>query len=422
MRHPRSQQSTASAPSLGLGGRKRVVVTTDIGGTDPDDFQSMVHLLLYADMLDIEGLISSPYGTGRATDIHAVVDAYAEDLPNLRTHRPAYPDADVLRAVVAQGALELPPDCGVSAATEGSQLLVRCARRDDPRPLHVLVWGGLEDIAQALHDAPDIASRIRVHWVGGPNKTMGVDAYRYLQQNHGDVSFIESNSTYRGFFLSGEGTLAPEEFIAAHAQGRGALGAFFARQHRYAKMGDTPTVTWVLGGAQRPDQDSWGGRFIRIWDDRTSVLRHPASSDTDVVETYGVVELLMDAPADLGPDHVTDLMFDDRVQGPFAPAVRVDASTLRFRFAPRDDRPMPYVVRSTHPELDGVTGSFTSAPPPPERWRRPSPDYPDWWCDDQSAEAAGDGLPGTGTVSRWRTEAMADFAERLEWCRSAART
>ncbi len=41
--------------------RHRVVVSTDIGGTDPDDIQSMVHLLVYADVLDIEGLISSPY-------------------------------------------------------------------------------------------------------------------------------------------------------------------------------------------------------------------------------------------------------------------------------------------------------------------------------------------------------------------------
>lgn len=44
------------------GQRHRVIVSTDIGGTDFDDFQSMVHLLLYADVLDIEGLISSPYG------------------------------------------------------------------------------------------------------------------------------------------------------------------------------------------------------------------------------------------------------------------------------------------------------------------------------------------------------------------------
>ena len=41
------------------------IVSTDIGGTDPDDFQSMVHFLVYADMFDVEGLVSSPYGPGR---------------------------------------------------------------------------------------------------------------------------------------------------------------------------------------------------------------------------------------------------------------------------------------------------------------------------------------------------------------------
>ena len=51
--------------------RPRVIVSTDIGGTDPDDFQSMVHFLLYADMFDVEGLISSPYGPGRREHILA---------------------------------------------------------------------------------------------------------------------------------------------------------------------------------------------------------------------------------------------------------------------------------------------------------------------------------------------------------------
>ncbi len=49
--------------------RRRVIVSTDIGGTDPDDFQSMVHLLVYADCFDIEGLISSPYGPGRSVSL-----------------------------------------------------------------------------------------------------------------------------------------------------------------------------------------------------------------------------------------------------------------------------------------------------------------------------------------------------------------
>ena len=57
------------------GQRYRVLVSTDIGGTDPDDFQSMVHLLVYADAFDIEGLVSSPYGPGRK-EIELCQDSY----------------------------------------------------------------------------------------------------------------------------------------------------------------------------------------------------------------------------------------------------------------------------------------------------------------------------------------------------------
>lgn len=36
--------------------KPRILISTDIGGTDPDDFQSMIHLLMYADLFQIEGL------------------------------------------------------------------------------------------------------------------------------------------------------------------------------------------------------------------------------------------------------------------------------------------------------------------------------------------------------------------------------
>ncbi|HIZ37890.1 MAG TPA: DUF1593 domain-containing protein [Candidatus Ruania gallistercoris] len=86
--------------------RPRVLVSTDIGGTDPDDFQSMVHLLLYADVLDIEGLIASPYGEGRATDIHRVIDRYAVDVDRLRRHGD-FPDPASLHAVVKQRSVSM---------------------------------------------------------------------------------------------------------------------------------------------------------------------------------------------------------------------------------------------------------------------------------------------------------------------------
>src|SRR4051794_15564047 len=43
--------------------RPRILISTDIGGTDPDDNQSMIHFLMYSNRFNTEGLISSPsYG------------------------------------------------------------------------------------------------------------------------------------------------------------------------------------------------------------------------------------------------------------------------------------------------------------------------------------------------------------------------
>ena len=79
--------------------KPRVIVSTDIGGTDDDDFQSLAHLFLYADSIELEGLISSPYGTGRKEHILEVIDAYAQDYPTLKTHSASYPTPDRLRSI-----------------------------------------------------------------------------------------------------------------------------------------------------------------------------------------------------------------------------------------------------------------------------------------------------------------------------------
>lgn len=48
--------------------KPRVLISTDIGGTDPDDNQSMAHLLMNSDRFDLEGLVSSSFGTGSKGD------------------------------------------------------------------------------------------------------------------------------------------------------------------------------------------------------------------------------------------------------------------------------------------------------------------------------------------------------------------
>ena len=76
---------STSDPKAAASPRPRVIVSTDIGGTNPDDCQSMVHFLVYAGMFDVEGLVSSPYGPGRREHILQVIDTYAVDYPSLKT-------------------------------------------------------------------------------------------------------------------------------------------------------------------------------------------------------------------------------------------------------------------------------------------------------------------------------------------------
>ncbi len=266
------------------GERPRVIVSTDIGGSDPDDFQSMAHLLLYADVLDLEGLISSPPKAGRAKHIHECLDAYAEDLPKLQRYSRGFPTADKLRTLVKQGATQAAPATGHSRPTEGSRWIIERARHADHRPLWVLVWGSITDVAQAVHDAPEIKARIRVYSIGSWNTRNDQAARDYLFKNHRDLWWIESDTTFRGMYMGGtqDGDLGNRSFVERHVKGHGALGRLFYTKKRDIKMGDTPSVLFMLRGAlDDPSQPSWGGAYVktdhgpRYWhDDPTEENRH----------------------------------------------------------------------------------------------------------------------------------------------------
>ena len=411
-----SAMTASQAPGV-AGPRPRVLVSTDIGGTDPDDFQSMVHFLLYADTFDVEGLVSSPYGPGRKEHILQVIDRYAADYSNLKTYSDRYPAPDALRQVTKEGALDLVSGRGVGRPTEGSDWIVRAARRDDPRPLWVLVWGGIDDLAQALHDAPDILPKLRVYFIGGPNKMWSVDAYNYIEQHHPALWMIEANTTYRGWFNGGNqsGDWGNAAFVAAHVSGRGALGDYFATQLQGTiKMGDSPSVGYLLHGSpDDPSQPGWGGRFVRLWDGRKTTFSR-LTTEADTVEAFGVVEFELPVPAGMTRDHSAQMVFDGRIP---AAATR-EGDVLRFRFSPRDAKVWPYVIRSSFAGLDGQSGRFTAVPPSSDRTGRPSSTHPHWWTDDPDPSAAEGIHPGAKSVSRWREAFLGDFAQRLLRCKA----
>lgn len=394
------------------GVRHRVLVSTDIGGTDPDDFQSMVHLLLYADVLDIEGLVSSPYGPGRREHILDVIAAYERDYAALARRSSRYPTPDALRALTKQGETEVAPYAGVRGPTDGSNWIVNRARRDDPRPLHVLVWGGIEDLAQALYDAPDIEPKLRVYFIGGPNKKWSPDAYHYIATHHPRLWIIESNSTYRGWFTGGpqQGEWGNEAFVRQHVSGRGALGTYFARQlGGVIKMGDTPSVGWLLRGTPGdPSASGWGGQFVRAWA-RPYVTFDRITTSADRMEHCGILELVLPAGAG-APSRAEATMM---VENQSLVGHLDDQGRLHFRFSAKDPKTYDYTIRSTAPGLDGLTGRITAVPPTLAQADAPSPRLPNWWTDDPSPEAAEGIHHGARTVSRWREAFLADFAARL---------
>jgi len=261
----------ASGPPKPAGGalakqRVRLIASTDIGGSDPDDFQSMVHLLVYADVLDIEGLISSPPKGGRAKHIHEVINAYEADWPNLKRHA-AYPAPAALRKVTKQGAIEAAPTGGFTRATEGSRWIIERARAADAkkRPLYVLVWGSITDVAQAVHDDPSIKKALRVYSIGSWNTRNDRHARDYLYEKHTDLWWVEADTTFRGMYMGGrqDGQWGNRAFLARHVKGHGALGDLLVRKKADIKMGDTPSVLYLLrGDANDPTGDHWGGAFV----------------------------------------------------------------------------------------------------------------------------------------------------------------
>jgi hypothetical protein len=407
------------------GTRHRVIVSTDIGGTDFDDFQSLVHVLLYADVLDLEGLISSPYGPGRKEHILQVLAHYERDYPNLRTYSDRYPTPAALRAITKQGETEVAPYAGVRHATDGSNWIIQSARRTDPRPLHVLIWGGIEDLAQALHDAPDILPKLRVHFIGGPNKKWSPDAYHYIATQHPSVWMIESNSTYRGWFVGGyqQGDFAAEAFAEKRAAGRGALGEFFAhgisfegQKRTSLKMGDTPTFSWLLrGNPEMPFQPGWGGRYVRAWT-RPYVKFDRITTAADRMEHFGILELVLPLGANPPAAPAAEMVIENqRLAG------HVDGSgSIRFRFCPKDAKVYRYTIAGNLPSLEGSRGEITVFPPAPAAALTPDPRWANWWTDDPSPEAAEGIQQGARTISVWREEFLRDFAARLERCRTPA--
>ena len=397
--------------------KPRVIISSDIGGTDPDDFQSMIHLLMYADEFQIEGLVSSPYGEGSTQNFQDMIDLYEIDYPQLSTHAPELPSPQSLRDITKQGRKYAAPFKGYSTATEGSEWIIKCAKKESEQPLWVLVWGGIEDLAQALHDAPEIKEKIRVYWIGGPNKKWSINAYSYIALHHPDLWMIESNSTYRGWFMDEDSPedLKGDAFYKNYIDGRGAMGKDFIKYYDgNIKMGDTPSLVYLMNGDPNdPTGESWGGSFERINRSSRNVFIG-GSTVHDTVPAYATIEWRFEGPNLVIPED--SVVFEVEIQNQTWPGYYLGDGIYGIKYSSKKPEKGYYKTSSAIAVLDGLEGNYISTIPWPGE---ASPeDYQlggNWYSDKADSALYIEDQQGAKTISKFRKEFLSDWAKRWDW-------
>lgn len=397
--------------------KPRILISTDIGGTDPDDNQSVAHFLMYSNRFETEGLVSSPsYGNGSKEELSRMIDLYEKDLPRLQAHEDGFPTPDALRAVCKQGSRGAAPFCGYGEPTEGSEWIVSCARRESGRPLWILVWGGLDDVAQALHDAPDIEKNIRVYWIGGPNKKWSVDSYHYIIANFPDLWFIENNTSYRGFTADKKKQDACNAlFYDTYVRGAGNLGADFIDYYEgLPKLGDTPSLLYMMDGdPDDPYRESWGGSFCKTSHTPRTVFRRTATAK-DTVQICSMIEFYVKGPVlPIASDSacITLTVRNQKWAGRY-----LDNGEYMVRHSTYYTGTLPYTITSDIPGFPEQNGFFTVA----NRWDKQVADTDyrvgeNWYTDNYDPALMERNNAGALTTSKWRNAVIEDWGKRWGW-------
>ncbi len=306
----------------------RVIITTDIQVCcgDPDDIQSLCHVLWYADKLDIRAIIPEKFGRGEEpggiTAAERVIENYKldyQDTSNL-FQTLDYPDPDYLLNEV----LQTERDTAINKIIEEAH-----ASR---RPLYILVWGNMNILKDALLKDPEIAEKLRVLSIGtnlrapadkgdgaipnwnGPGRTriFGDPAFDELWWVENDWGY---NGMFSGLEYPEEGGRPtggrPLEVMNELAEKGGHLGkhirdAVSSESDQWAyyfRAGDTPSVLYLIDPDNDPDDPahgSWAGIFQQPFPEErpnywTNVDGNSKFDFTDPVHTWHYADEAIEA-------------------------------------------------------------------------------------------------------------------------------
>ncbi|KAH7146258.1 hypothetical protein EDB81DRAFT_842476 [Dactylonectria macrodidyma] len=222
--------------------------------------------------------------------LHQIVDGYEQVVDNLNAHThpgSPFPTPEGIRKLIKSG----PPVYGMAAVgddiplSDGAELLLDRLTSLHKDPLWVIVWGGVNVLAQVLHrirlrpDATELRSKLRVYTISDQD-----DCGSWIRQQWPDIFYICSvhgwnqynNATWIG--MSGDiidglcdnggldGTKNTGKWVKENIQ-VGPLGAQYP-DPEFIFEGDTPSFLYLmqngLGASEEPSYGSWGGRYIPI--------------------------------------------------------------------------------------------------------------------------------------------------------------
>jgi len=281
--------------------KPRVIILTDIGQPDlePDDTESLVRLLCYADQLEIEGIITStgwncdPYPTESAAYRDSVVAAYGKDVCNLmkRSNQKNFmslkkengkqklgywPSMEYIKGRCVMGSQRAGIGViGEGNDTPGSNLIIQQVDEKDDRPIYVCAWGGANTLSQAIWRVKQTRSeaelqrflkKLRLYTITDQDmvfsmrEDLSFSSHKWLRKDFAnDLLFVWDEGTWQ--LQCGLGQEYWKDF-QKNIQGHANLGKHYP-DYKYGVEGDTPSFLNVIpNGLHNPDDPEevgWGG-------------------------------------------------------------------------------------------------------------------------------------------------------------------
>ena len=284
--------------------KPRLVVLTDIGPAEhePDDNESAIRLMSFADRFEIEAICTTtgwncdPYPETSAQYLYKVIDNYGVDVQNLMKRSGQtdflsfeeengqqelgyWPSVDYIRSRAMAGSHR----AGIGVIGEdndspGSDFLIKLAEEDDPRPIYVTAWGGANTLSQAIwrahqtkspEDFKKFLNKFRLYTITDQDmfyalrNNFAYSSHQWLRREFkDDLLLVWDESAWLN--QNGLGVQNWDKY-AELIQNHGAMGKDYPKYH-YGVEGDTPSFLNVmpngLNDPEDPTQVGWGGYHV----------------------------------------------------------------------------------------------------------------------------------------------------------------